>query len=111
MIPDYISPETERAARRTDYLQGKTDMELLASFDAHVARNLTPADVIPTTLKNAKNKTWTDLLGRDTTNCIVDEFYIVRCDGDARQVLWSFPNNTIAQEVFAAWVAEAQNQW
>lgn len=52
-------------------------------------------------------KTWADLLGKDSTNCIVSGLDIVRkFDDNKFTVLWSFETSASAWESFYAWRQE-----
>jgi hypothetical protein len=51
-------------------------------------------------------KTWTELLGTDTTNCEVDGNRIIRrFGGDQCRILWAFDTIRQAEAAFAAWKA------
>ena len=54
-------------------------------------------------------KTWTQLLGNDTRNCLVDGRYISRRTGPDQYVrLWSFDTHQQALDVMQSWIDEVR---
>lgn len=52
-------------------------------------------------------KTWIDLLGKDSSFCFVSKKDIVRCTGlNQFKILWTFETNESAVQCFQRWLEE-----